>query len=119
MIQAELPGLTPDGNRPARSLESFLADTLATARRNHADGVVSQVEYGRIGDLNFVRANWSGMATAGIREVIGKQQRGVAYIAARDGRVISVAIEGVVPGGEESLKAAEAAALTLATEAKH
>jgi hypothetical protein len=101
------------GNRP---LTSRLEFTLPELQKEYGkDWSQSSVELGRIDGLVCARARWSGTATAGRKELIGKKMQGAIYLIEIEhgDKLAEVMIQDQSLEGKNSFPLCEASVLTL------
>ncbi|HEV3417304.1 MAG TPA: hypothetical protein VG056_10835 [Pirellulales bacterium] len=94
-------------------LGSLLTESLKEIEKRRDTWTTSPPESGRIGDLDFIRARWSGVCTVGKKQLIGKKMHGVVYLAKDSDAIVEIMLEDVEPNHEKSLPICEAAVWTL------
>jgi hypothetical protein len=94
-------------------LESLLKDSMTGIETRRDAWTSFPPENGRIGELEFIRARWSGVCKTGKQQLIGKQMHGVIYVGRDSDTLIEIMVEDVEPYHEKSLPIGEAAAWTL------
>lgn len=112
-----------DGTRPGLSLliatppaeikgsltpEQALDAHLASIRQNRDNWFQSDVQRGRVGGRDFIRAYWAGTDTRR-----GFDLRGFVYLTLDGRQIITISSQDVAPYDKKTLVLAEAAALTF------
>ncbi len=88
--------------------EEILDVFMRGVERRRSDWARGATEYGVVNGLSFVRARWSG-----VDQATGSKMKGFMYVTSHRGQVIQIASQDVESYADESLKIAEASALTF------
>ncbi len=108
------PGLTlliatpPSEIKHSLTPEQALDAHLASIRRNRENWFQSDVQRGRVGGREFIRAYWAGTDTRR-----GFDLRGFVYLTLDGRRIVTISSQDVAPYEKRTLALAEAAALTF------
>lgn len=94
----------PPGYIPG-SLDDSLREVMGAIKRRRSDWTETPFEHGRIDGRDFVRTQWTGVATTAAREgLAGRRMGGVVFLTVNDMHTIHVVCQDVSPEDTEAIR---------------